>query len=142
MLVCECQLHFYCVQFTLWSCIMDSTSTSSSSWNKEERLRQSVKKREVRLHRKSAAKCETLEAETAEQRDARLERLRETQQERWAAETAEQREARQWHDRDRHSGHSVQTKMLNFHRQIALLSCSHCTTYNSLTLAPQCTAFP
>ena len=128
---------------------MDSTSTSSSSQNKEERLRQSVKEREVRLHRKSAAKREVLEAqqgrlaaETAEQRDARLKRLREAQQERWAAETAEQREARQRHDRDRHSGRSVQTKMLNFHRQIALLSCSHCTTYNLLTLAPQCTAFP
>jgi len=71
-----------------------------------------------------------LAAETAEQRDTRLERLREAQQERWTAETDEQREARQQHDRDRHIERSVQTKMLNFHRQIALLSCSHCTTCN------------
>ena len=71
-----------------------------------------------------------MEAETAEQRDPRLERLREAQQEWLAAETAEQREARQWHDRDRHSECSVQTKILHFHRQIALLSCSHCTTCN------------
>ena len=87
-----------------------------------------VKERHVRLHRKSAAERERQAAETDEQRHTRLERVRAAQQERLAAETAQEREARQQHDRDRHSEHSVQTKMLKFHDQIASLSSLQCTT--------------
>ena len=80
-------------------------------------------------------------AETHEERETRLERLRAAQQERLATETAEEREARQQHDRVSHhqlrdaqsrlpllEQHSVQTKMLKFHAQIASLSCPQCVT--------------
>ena len=99
------------------------------------------------------AQQERLTAETHEERDARLERRRAAQQERLATETAEEREARQQHDRVSHrqlqdaqsslpllEQHSVQTKMLKFHAQIASLSCPQCVTcsegFPGLHLAP------
>ena len=92
--------------------------------------------REARLERMSALRNERLVAETQQQREARLERMSALRCERIASETQQQREARLLNDRqahrDHHALHSVQSRMIKFHKHISTLhitSCSICSGF-------------
>ena len=70
-----------------------------------------------------------LASETPEERETRLQQMSERQRQRLAAETVEERETRLRQDRVAHREQrsSVQSKMTNFHRQLATLTFERCS---------------
>ena len=110
--------------------------------NQHERLAaESEEERQARLQHLRANQHERLAAESEEERQARLQQQCLYHQERLAAECVVDREARLQADRERHRAqrsvqpqlslfeqYSVRQKMVAFHRHLATLAISNCTT--------------